>query len=280
MSTMNMPVIIDGPLPARRPFGILSVADIVSEASERWLNGGTMYGYPPGAPRLWDPCGDGSPGKDSGDAPANPSFGSVTMYFPITCTAAQVAGDPEGFVARAKLVLGAKTQFAIERQLVSGEGLATQPFLADANVVPNILGGGAVGSNEGLALLEDALVEEDGLGVIHATPSITSAWSYDKLTNDRVRLATINGTPVVSGAGYIDQVPSGQGAVSGDRQWAWGSGPIQLRLTEIEGIPDNIMEAMIVSGEDANTVTFLAERHFLVAWDTEVQVAVLIDRSI
>src|SRR5688572_26514056 len=122
MSTLNMPVVIDGSIPVRRPFGILSVADLISEATERWLNGGTVYGYPSGAPLLWDPSCREAPatsGKEEGDAPSTPSFGAVTMYLPITCTAAQVAGDPDGFAARARLAVAAKSQFGIERQLVS-----------------------------------------------------------------------------------------------------------------------------------------------------------------
>ena len=283
MSTMNMPVVIDGSVPVRRPFGIFSVADIIQEAKERWLNGGTVYGYPGGAPLLWDPsCREvpASPGKSEGGEVKTPSFGSVTMYLPITCTAASV-GNPDTFADRARLAAAAKSQFAVERQLVSGEGLASQPYLGDANVT-QIFGGAAVSAEEGLAALEEQMALEDGVGVIHAPPSIVSMWSSEKLEKG-TRLLTYNGTPVISGAGYINQVPDGEAAIdntTSDRQWIWGSGPIQLRMTEVEKIPDDISEALTRTGDDSNKVTFLGERHFLVSWDTEIQVAALIDRSL
>jgi len=282
MSTMALPVTLDGPLPVRPPFGIFSAADIIGpdlDASgvARWLNGATLYGYPPGVPELWDPCSEGTYRvKAEGDEAPTPSFGAVTLYLPITCTAGSV-GDPSTFSDRARLVAAAKSQFAVERQLVKGTGNVTNPYLGDGNVTT--LGAGAVGDEEGLALLEEALGREGSVGVIHATPGTIIDWGEDHISNDRQMLRTINGTPVISGMGYIDQVPDGQGAVTGDQQWAWGSGPIQIRMTEVEGVPDDISEALTRSGNDANKVTFRAERHFLVSWDTEVQVAVLIDRS-
>lgn len=277
-----MAVTLDGPLPVRPPFGIFSVADLLGldldgSGVPRWLNGGTVYGYPPGLPRLWDPCSSGTfRVKDEGDEAPLPSFGAVGLYLPITCTASSV-GNPETFSNRARLAAAAKSQYAVELQLVSGAGLVTNPYLADADVT--ILGPGAVPDEEGLALLEDAIGASGAVGVIHAPPSIVSDWGYDFLDHDRTVLRTINGTPVVSGMGYIDQVPDGQGAVGTDQQWAWGSGPIQLRITEVEGVPDDISEALLRSGDDANKVTFRAERQFLVSWDTSTQVAVLIDRS-
>jgi hypothetical protein len=296
MSTMAMPVVLDGPLPVRRPFGILSVADVLGADLDdrgvpRWLNGGTVYGYPAGEPTLWDACSAGTfRTKAEGEPVPTPSFGAVTLYLAITCTMASV-GNPDTFANRARLAAAAKSEFGIERQLVSGTGVSTNPYLADSNAF--ILNGGtAVDPKEGLALLEDAtqgpisdVSGEEGLGsggaqgVIHAPPSIVSAWGLDNVEK-KTQLQSVNGTPIISGAGYIDQLPDDdQGALGETEQWAWGSGPLQLRLTEVEGVPDDISEALVRSGDDANRVTFRAERHFLVAWDTDVQVAVLIDRA-
>ena len=62
-------------------------------------------------------------------------FASFVSYLPITCSSMSI-GDPEEFAGRAEIAMRAVQSYAVEKQLVSGDGIATNPFLEDAAVTP------------------------------------------------------------------------------------------------------------------------------------------------
>jgi hypothetical protein len=261
---------LDGPLPVAPPHGLLSVPGVVVADGERWLNGVNVYGYPEGTPSLWDPCSTGTfRDKGSDSTQSLPRFDSFALYVPITCSSLSI-GNWEEFAGRAEAVLEATQSFGVEQALALGTGVATNPFLGDANVT--VLGGGAVTPAVGLSWLEDAIGGTGRMGMIHATPAIVAAWS-EYLTDDAGTLRTASGTPVVSGGGYIGADANGAAPGAGEG-YAFATGPVEVRLSEAQLVGDDINGTLDTSD---NTVTFRAERYALTTWDTALQSAVLVN---
>lgn len=276
------PVRLDGPLPQRRPGCLLDVATIVPEANDHWLNGARIYPFPPDAGFAHDPCLDGSPRvKQSPTAPELPHFGAFTAYVPIKCTAATVGPDTQWFQDRAVAVMNAVESTIAEKVLANGDGLpALQPHLTDSNL-DQLNGGAATALTEALSILEDEIGKTGRGGVIHATPGLSAAWNmggaFSPDSKGRGIAYTINGTPIVQGAGYIGSYPDGGGAPAIGNEWAYATGPIQARHTEVFVNPDQIKFAL---DRGINDFEYFAERHLLVDWDGVLQAGVLVDRSL
>ena len=81
----------------------------------------------------------------------------------------------------------------------------------------------------------------------------------------------MNGTPIVSGGGYIGAAANSQAPAAG-QDWMFASGPVEVRLSPM--VITNLKESLDRSD---NTITFRAERWVLVSWDTALQSAVLVD---
>lgn len=270
---------IDGPLPVAPPFSLVETPGVlVDDGSDRWINGVNVYGYPSDTPDTWEPCATGTfrTKSDASEQPT-PRFDSFVIYLPISCTAASM-GNWEDFADRARVALEAKQSFGVEQALSQGVTLSLNPFLGDSNVT--ILGGGAVTPEVGLRWLEDAIGETGQMGMIHATPAVVAAWGFGAgLTGGNVQnppdavLRTPNGTPVISGGGYIGAEANGNAPASG-QAYAFATGPVEVRLSEMQLVGDNINGTLDTSNND---VTFYAEKYALAEWDTALQSAVLID---
>lgn len=279
-ATFGPPVRIDGPLPVAPQYSLLNTAEVVIEPDERWANGAQIYPYPTDPGFAWDPCGVGSLGvKEEGTPPPLPVFQSFTAYLPETCTSSRIV-SPQAFAARAQLAFGAVESSIYEHVLATGGPFrgTFQPYLGDSSLV--VLGGGAVSPEEGLALLEDAIGGTHKRGLIHATPATLTAWTFSGPSIDKegTVLQTRVGTNVAVGDGYIGVVPNGHAALAARQAWAFATGPVQIRREPtITLVPDDISQAL---DRSHNIVTYRAERDALVDWDTQLQVGVLIDRSI
>lgn len=263
---------IDGPLPVPPPYRLLSVPGVLKGNSEngRWVNGVNVYPYPPDPPSTWEPCSTGTfRTKDEGSDFDSPRFDSFVIYQPLTCSGLSL-GDWDEFKERAETALDARQSYGVELALSQGVALSTNPFLGDANVT--ILGGGAVTPAVGLSWLERAIGQTAQQGLIHAPPEVTSAWGFDKLETGEA-LYTVNGTPVASGGGYIGATASGGAAPASGQSYAFATGPVEVRLSEVN-IEEDLNGTLDTSNND---VTFRAEKVALATWDTALQVAVLID---
>lgn len=273
-TTYGPPVVLDGPLPSPLPFGLLAAATLVPEADERWGNGASIYGYPADLPSTFDPCSAGTFRiKDEAGAIPAPRFGAYGVYLTETCTARGI-GDEAAFARRAELALSGVEQWAVEHEFALGLAVPSNPFLTDGDA--DSLAAGAVGPAESLALLEKAIGGSGKAGMIHAGRDTVSAWS--SLGSLRVvgdKLVTFLGTPVAAGGGY--QGASEGGAPGADQGYAWATGPVQVRRSEIYLVPGSLSEAL---DREQNVVTYRAERNYLVDWDTQLQAAVLVDRSL
>jgi hypothetical protein len=276
-TTFGPPIILAGPLPAPLPFGLFAAATIVDEPTERWGNGANVRGYPEGPASTYDPCSAGTfRAKDIPEQPASPFFSAFGVYLADQCFGRGIGTDAQ-LENRARLAFTAVEQFAVEREFASGVLMPSNPYLADGNAT--IVGGGAVGPAEGLALLEEEIGDTGKAGIIHADRATASAWSsLGALRNVGDNLVTYLGTRVAAGGGYVDVTPDGEAAAAGDQGWAFATGPVEIRRSdEIEILPGSIAEAL---DRETNLITYFAERNYLVDWDTQLQAAVLVDRSL
>lgn len=246
----------------------------------RWGNGAQVYPYPIDTGFSWDPCSTGTFAvKEAGETPPLPVFSSFTAYLPETCTSSRIV-SPDYFRARAQLAFAAVESGIYEHVLATGGALngTEQPYLGDSDLV--ILGGGAVSPKEGLALLENAIGTTFRRGMIHASPATGIAWSFFGEAIQRVgaSLQSMGGNDVVIGDGYIGAIPDGHGTPTSTQAWTFATGPVQVRREPtIRIYPDELYQAL---DRAENIVTYRAERDALVTWDTQLQVGVLIDRSL
>ncbi len=272
----------DGPLPIPPKYRLLDVATQVQETDPHWQAGVSVWPYPTEAPSLWSTCDHGSESKNEGEDVPNPLFDAFTVYMPITCSTRTLGGDTEELAMRAVAALDASVSWGVEREFSQGIVNPLSPYLSDAGVT--VLGAGAEYTPvEGLAALEDAIAQTGRQGVIHATPAVATRFADHHLIEDRAGiLKTYLGSPVAVGGGYDGADPSG-GAhpPSPDSpgigsQYAFATGPVRYIQSEAIVIAGTVRESMT---QLENIVTFYAERHFVVYWDTAIQAAALIAAS-
>lgn len=253
---------------------------------ERWLNSVEVYPYPPDVPEGWDACApDSTRGEKSFGTPkAPPEFRALTLSLPITCTAQQVP-DQAAFRARAVAVLAAKESYGVARALMGGADLDGGRFFADSGATfPN--GAAATRPNHAIQVLEEAISETGELGLIHCSPMMATALLGQgfALSDKTGVIRTINGNVVIPDAGYVG-VSTPEGApdhLSATEEWAYATGPIDIRRSEIFTTPDTLAQALdrslgATTGR-SNTITYRAERYSVTIWDTVLQAAVLVDR--
>lgn len=280
VTTLGPPIVLDGPLPVAPPRSLLNAPLVtIIESNDRFGNGAQVYPYPPGTPQGWAPCNSGTFRlKDEGEPWDMPVFSALTFYLPITCSSATASSA--GFSDRARLAFQARESFGVAQEFARGLAEPLNPHLADSNA--SLLNGGAIVTPDvGLSYLEDAIGATGQQGIIHLTPATAAAMNgsggYGVDMQAGQLLTTANGTPVAVDGGYIGAKPAaaGAGSPAAGTAWAFATGPILIyRNANADVIPDEITQAMDRSD---NTVTYRAERDYLVAWDTTLQAAVLID---
>src|SRR5262245_46648986 len=168
MTTLAMPVTLDGPLPAPLPHALLSVSGVVVPGDGHWLSGATIYPYPVDEPQTWEPCSVGTfRTKAEGSGVPLPSFSPFVAYLPITCSSMGI-GDPVEFRSRAEIALTAVESYAVEQALSQGVDESPNPWFLDGNeTLP--AGAAAVAPMVGLSFLEEAIGASGREGLIHAT---------------------------------------------------------------------------------------------------------------
>lgn len=266
--------------------GILSAR----AGQERWMNGGEVYPYPPHTGDIWDACAPAtltSGAKSFGDEDSgfvNPQFAAITVYLAETCKSYRV-WDQERFKARAVVALNAVETSLLGRHFMTGEGSPLSPYLADgAGVFP--IADTATNPSNGLALLENEIGKTGKLGLIHGSPAFATGLRERFAVDNRTGvIRTINGNPVIPDPGYSHgSRPHGHAAATGTQEWIYATGPIDIRRSELFVFPERVEEALDRGGTGgattgrSNSITYRAERYYLVTWDTVLQAAVLIDR--
>lgn len=279
---------LDGPAPRPPLHSLLSVA---TEVTQDLRGGAVVVPYPAAMPDANDPCGDATAKlKDTPTALTIPDgFPVFRAYLGEICTARSI-GDWEEWKSRANLALVAREAWALERQLVNAmfgltSGSQDTPNLSGAGAAPNPslpAGGAAVAVTTAFAWLDAAIAATGQQGVIHAPPpAVTAAGAV--LRDDRGVLRTMAGTPVISGMGYwfadsdtAGDAAGGSSAAAG-QSWMYATGPVLYqRGSDLEPLPELFSEAL---DREVNEVIYRAERDLWVAWDGQLQAAVLADWS-
>lgn len=257
---------------------------------ERWLNGVEVYPYPPHVGDIWDACSPStltSGQKSFGDEDAgfvNPQFAAVTVYVAETCKSFRV-WDQAAFKARAVAALTAVESSLLGRHFMTGEGSPLSAYLADGlGSFPH--GDAATTASNGLAILENEIGKTGKLGLIHGSPGFATALRERFAVDNRTGvIRTINGNPVIPDAGYSrGSQPHGHAGATGTQEWIYATGPVDIRRSEIFVMPETLEDALDAGGAGgattgrSNTITYRAERYYLVTWDAILQAAVLVDR--
>jgi hypothetical protein len=274
--------------PPERPFAtLLDAARVIDEVDEHWLNGVKVFPYPPGPAHSHDPCSTGTlRSKRVGGTVPLPEFGGFTVYLEDHCSSVgvvgpglDVAGDQQRFTDRVLTAFGALEAFAVEQEFMAGGALGNNPHLSDGSAtLPG--GGGAHSVLDAFAILEDAIALTGRRGIIHCTPSVLTKAGQQFLVFDPRdgEIRTVNGTRVVPGYGYVGKTALvGQSAPSATQAWIYASGPIDVRRGDVMIVPENLSQAL---DRAQNTISYMAERNYVVDWDTVLHAAVLADRSI
>jgi len=272
---------LDGPIPRPPLYSLVSVA---TEVTDDLRGGANIVPYPAAMPDAADPCSDGSTRVK--DDPINltlpEGFPVFTAYLGEMCTSRGI-GPWDTWRARANIALTARTSWALERQLVKAQ-FATAPNLSGAGAAPNPTlpaGGAAVPVLTALAWAEAAIAATGQEGVIHVPPPVATSLGA-VLRDDRGVLRTASGTPVAVGTGYwfVDSDTSGdaQGGSSAaaGQSWIYATGRPLYQAGALLNNPETLAEAL---DRETNDVVYRAERDLWVAWDGQLQAAVLADWS-
>lgn len=255
--------------------GVRVIPDADDGGNERWMNGIEMWPYPTHTGDVFNPDAAGSDRvKAAGESIANPRFFPFVGYVGDSCSSLHI-GSHEEYRARILDVFDAVESSLVARQLMTSSfDVTANPHLADGR---GTVLGTPVSLALGLALLETAIARSSRGGLIHVSPKIGILLGQTHIVagKDGMVLRTILGTPVIVDPGYVDPpAPVGHGTPADTQEWIYASGPVDVRRSRPYMLPDNPREALDRSN---NNVTYRAENEFVVAWDTAVQAAVLVD---
>jgi hypothetical protein len=303
MSPVGTGILLDAPLPQAPLFRLLDAATIVPMgADEHFLNGIAVRSWPCWGAQTWEWCNH-TGNKNTGGVLANPSFVGFTAYVGETCNARGIT--PDEFRDRAATILNVIESYALEREMWTGAtsgspGLAPAvpvPGGTDATLYPSA--STAVGVVEGLAQLEAAIATTGRRGLIHVSPAMATAmrkWQLiERVTSTTPpQLQTIVGSIVIPGTGYQEVSgvlniepgsaattpipPVGHTLPTGTQEWAFATaGPIEVRRSNgLDLIPNDVAQAL---DRVNDTLTYYAERHYVLNWDACFKAAVKIDRA-
>ena len=262
---------LNGPRPVAPPHSLVNTPGVVVEHDNgRWLNGVNQIAFPEDVPSLWEPCSEGTFRVKTDGVPFRiTTFDAFVVYLPVQCSS---LGLYQGLQEQAETVLDATQSMGIEEALVQGVAGSANPYFGDVNLA--ILGGGAVSAVVALSYLENAIGATGRKGIIHATPAIVTALNNLELEDVNGTLTTANGTPVVSGDGYIGSDPDAGASPTAGQDWMYATGPVEIRLGPVA--MTTVAESLDRSD---NTLTFRAERYVLATWDGALQAGVLVDWS-
>lgn len=265
---------------------LIKTANVLTEADDRWVLGMTWRPEACGIDGVAIASGYcGTPFTGFADPQALPAF---PQYVPPFVAVAQecstsVMGQSaiDDAEARARRLLDLSQSVGIARELWRGDVAQSaipdlpNPYLTDGNAT--IVGSGAVGVIRALAELEAALASCSvaGGGIIHASQRTALYWSSQHLL-ERLpdgRLITDIGTWVVADQGYDGSAHGGGVDASGDTDWAYATGPVDIRLGDVE------MYMAVPEIARSNDIQVYAYRPFAATYDTCCHIAVNVDHT-
>lgn len=260
--------------------GLLASVDVI-EDDVRW-EGGLAYEAEDCSfenAGAGDPCGTAAKTLTTNSSPTVENEPFYVWAGDQCSTFGSLARDGSG---RARRKLLACQSRLIESELWLGtQAQAATPdwpnrWLANDAFANTISTGPSLSPVDALACLEQGIADCacNGIGMIHATRALVTLWTSSWLVfREGNRLFTVLGTIIVPGGGYDGSGPSGQAAVDGS-VWAYATSPVSVRLSPIEVLPRNAVEAV---NRETNTISFRAERLASVTFDPCCHLAVEVD---
>lgn len=256
---------------------------------ERWLNGIT---YEP------EKCGGG--GAQYLGAALGSAWSGVTKT--VAANSSAVVTDPflvyagdkcstmgweaRDYIGRATRLLQACEPSLVEHEfwtgtaskaaVVAGIDYSDTQYLAQSTTCTTLNSGTALDTSKALGLLYEALAgcACGGRSMLHVPPILfphVSANAFMGIRRDGARLVDFRDNVIVPGTGYANTGPDGT-APSAGHAWLYATGMVRIWRGEPTILPGSYAEAL---DRTANTVTFLAERPYLVDWDRCCHFAVL-----
>jgi hypothetical protein len=277
--------------PAIEPsYGLLNVCRAENTPGEdQWIRGFAQE---------WDSTVQSLTNWDDTDSTSGAviSGGTITYYNDIKPffieleeTRSSLSFNAIDRIARLSRQLEAMTQKAMEKELWDGavrKGEAHDNLALSAESATILNSGTALNVRRALALLEfemGAVSHAGENGVIHMTRDVFSLLStvggdVFMFNEDKKRIETTNGTPVVVGAGYSGSGPdeAANSTASSTNKWIYGTGTVKTYLGEIDVVNDNLSQAYDVSGNQ-NDMRIKAIRPAAVYFDTSIHLAVRVD---
>lgn len=278
-TTLGPTVRLSGPAPSPPRYSLLAAATIIPDPDLHYLAGAQIWPYPDArSGNTHNPCASGTNRVKSDQQTLGiPTFASFTAYITLECTARALSTDYDIYAARAVAALEAAESFLVEREISRGLQLPLNPHFADATV--NILlSGAATGKVAALAALEQSAARTGVAHWVHVDPATATVFASEVLVEREAPDLRVVGTGsrVIVGTGYVSSQPSGGAAPSATTSWAYATGPIEIRRSEIFVNPGSVREAM---DRGQNDITLRAERYYLAYWDDVLHDAVLVNRA-
>jgi hypothetical protein len=275
----GLAVSIDGPAPSPPALTLANAARIVTSGDDRWINGASTLDWPTDLPDVFDTCQQTSSSghaKDAGTPAGSTDWASFTILQGVTCTTASFY-NPDEWINRARTSLEAREDWRLGYEFWTGALQSANPHLTGTGVT-SLNGGSATSVLNAVALLEQEIADKGGDGVIHMrlAPFTQLSLGYGGAVTVKSGVAyTQAGTKIVPSVGYPGLGPA-NASIATTIDWAYATGPIELRRSEVQVVPGSMSEATL---REQNLTTFRAERHVLLTWDQRIHAAAKIDRA-
>lgn len=267
---------IEGPIPVKNRFGLLSVTNPITPADQHWEGGVTWTD---------DLCSDifsttgfcpipptGSTPKIADRSSVNCCASPFIIYASFDCPPVGRTAGEAFAVAKKRLIM--KEEREVERVFWTGVtigGSTVNPSLAfgndtcggtPINLTPSA---GPVGLVQSMAVLESALGDcSTGPGVIHANYGVASFLRDAYLINQNGgSWTTVTGQRLAIGAGYPGSGPNNVVASPGTT-WLFATGPLFILRSEVFLTPERYQESL---DRTLNNVEVYAERVYSVGWN-------------
>lgn len=275
MAIAPLGVEIKGPrCPDNSRYGLLSAVDPTTNVDPHWMASGIEWEdflCSPGVTGFIDEC----PPATGFTKPAerNTQFCGADPFVIVGSYQCPPVGRPadEAFeIARQRLLKWEERQ--LEHTLWTGEiangsGFVNPSFAfgnSECDIVPVDLNPtGALGPVGAIAILEAALGDTAGCGVIHAPYGMAAyLQALHLLERQGDSYFTPTGTLIIFGQGYPGSGPGNVPAAAGET-WLFGTGPLVLTRSNMLQVPDNIAEGF---NRMINDIEVRAERFYAIGF--------------
>jgi len=273
LNPLRLPV--EAPARAPLPYGLLSVAQSLTEADVHWRNG---VWFEPDTCQATSITTQSCSATGGVDKPITPNMdlrasNPFTVYTLPVCSAVGLLPDQAQSRAAAALTSGEAR--AVEREFWTGENGVLPHLAANAVVTGSdgsteqtaatVIVSGGVDVVEGISLLEEQLdLCYGNEGVLHVPPAVlTHMAAWNLVTRDGPRLRSPSGHLIAAGAGYPGTSPAGAAPAAGTR-WVYATGAVALWRSAIDFYAQSPADIL---DRQRNNVIFIAERTYVIAWD-------------